>query len=129
MALFGMKTKSGTSKKGMEKAAEIAADLQKTAVATMKGDYAHVLRAPRITEKASFAMEGSAYVFDVSPDANKKLIGAAVESIYKVRPRKIRVVNTKPKHVRNMRTGKKGTKGGFKKAYVYLKRGESITIA
>ncbi|HWO07571.1 MAG TPA: 50S ribosomal protein L23 [Candidatus Paceibacterota bacterium] len=98
------------------------------AIAPMKGDYTHVLRNPRITEKASMAMGGSAYVFDVALDANKKQIMAAVHSVYKVKPRKVRVVNVKPKTVRNMRTGKRGMKGGFKKAYVYLNKGETISV-
>lgn len=99
------------------------------ASAPVKGDYAFILRSPRITEKASRAMEGSIYVFDVAPDANKKQIMSAVQSVYNVRPHKVAIVNTKPKATRNMRTGKKGMKGGFKKAYVFLKKGETITIA
>lgn len=95
----------------------------------MKNNNAHVLHSPRITEKASRAMEGSVYVFDVAKDANKREIIAAVQAVYKVKPRKVAIVNTKPKMTRNMRTGKKGMKGGFKKAYVYLNTGETITIA
>lgn len=122
-----MKTKKATSKQGADKAAEIATKLVAEA-SQMKGDYAHVLRSPRITEKASMAMEGSVYVFNVASDANKKQILAAVEKVYNVKPRKVAIVNTKSKTVRNMRTGKRGMKGGFKKAYVYLKAGETITI-
>jgi len=89
---------------------------------------AHILRSPRITEKASMHMERSAYVFDVTKEANKKQIAAAVFAIYKVKPRKVAIVNIKPKNVRNMRTGKSGVKGGGKKAYVYLNIGETITV-
>lgn len=124
-----MKTKKTTTKKGADKAAEIAAELTKGDAVHMKGDYAFVLRSPRITEKASMAMEGFVYVFDVAPEANKKQIMSAVQTVYKVKPRKVAIVNTKPKATRNMRTGKKGMKGGFKKAYVYLNKGETITIA
>jgi len=99
------------------------------APAPVKGDYAFVLRSPRITEKASRAMETNVYVFDVAPDANKKQIMSAVQSVYQVKPRKVSIVNAKPKATRNMRTGKKGQKPGFKKAYVFLKKGETITIA
>lgn len=121
MALFSRKTKKEESK------AEVAAVV--AVPTTIKGDYGHVLQSPRITEKASMAMEGSVYVFDVAPAANKKQIIAAVQSVYKVKPRKVAIVNVKPKSVRNMRTGKRGMKGGFKKAYVYLNKGETITIA
>ncbi len=120
MALFSRKTKKETP------VAEAAAPVS---VAPMKDTHAHVLRAPRITEKASMAMEGSVYVFDIATDANKKQVMAAVKSIYKVTPRKVAIVNLKPKEVRNMRTGKKGQKSGIKKAYVYLQKGETITIA
>jgi large subunit ribosomal protein L23 len=122
MALFSRKTKKEEAK--TDTSVAVAA-----AVPQMKGDYAFVLRAPRITEKASMAMEGFVYVFDVSPDANKKQIMSAMQAVYKVKPRKVAIVNTKPKSTRNMRTGKKGMKGGFKKAYVYLNKGETITIA
>ncbi len=121
MALFSRKTKKE----------DVIIETTPTAAApvTMKNNYAHVLHSPRITEKASMAMEGSVYVFDVASDANKKQILSAVQSVYKVKPRKVAIVNTKPKSTRNMRTGKKGMKGGFKKAYVYLQKGETITIA
>lgn len=122
MALFSRKKKEETQ-------AAAPATVAAAPALQAKGDYTFVLRSPRITEKASRAMEGSVYVFDVSPDANKKLVMAAVQGVYKVKPRKVAIVNTKPKMTRNMRTGKKGMKGGFKKAYVYLKKGETITIA
>ena len=69
------------------------------------------------------------YVFNVASDANKKQVIAAVQKVYNVKPRKVAILTTKPKVVRNMRTGKKGQKSGFKKAYVYLAKGETITIA
>lgn len=98
-------------------------------VVAAKGDHSFVLRNPRITEKASLAMEGFTYVFDVAPNANKKQIMAAVQQVYKVKPRKVAIVNVKPKTARNMRTGKYGMKGGLKKAYVHLEKGATITIA
>ena len=84
---------------------------------------------PRITEKATFAGGMSAYVFDVATSANKKQIASAVHAVYNVKPRKVRIVNVRSKIVRNMRTGKRGVKQGGKKAYVYLAKGETITIS
>jgi ribosomal protein L23 len=52
----------------------------------------------------------------------------AVKELYSVTPRKVAVVNVKSKERRNMRTGRVGVKRGGKKAYVYLKSGETITI-
>lgn len=92
------------------------------------GTLAHILIQPRITEKATLATGMNVYVFDVIPSASKQQIKAAVQSAYKVAPRKVRVVRVPTKSVRNMRTGQVGTKQGGKKAYVYLGKGETITI-
>jgi large subunit ribosomal protein L23 len=116
MALFS-RTKKNTEEKA------VAAMPHRTS------DYAHVLLNPRITEKATFAGNVSAYVFDVATSANKKEIASAVKAAYSVTPRAVRIVNIRPKMVRNMRTGKRGMKQGGKKAYVYLKKGETITLS
>lgn len=117
MALFSRKTK------------ETKTDAPKAEVARALPTHAAVLRSPRITEKATFMGGVSAYVFDVTTDANKKQIAEAVQNVYNVKPAKIRIVNIRRKLVRNMKTGKSGMKKGGKKAYVFLKKGETITIA
>lgn len=89
---------------------------------------ARVLAHPRITEKATGGIEKGVYVFDVAVDANKKQIKEAVKAMYKVDPVKVHVTTIATKKVRNMRTGIKGTKSGGKKAYVYLKKGDTISI-
>lgn len=122
MALFTRKTKA--TKKEADSHSSDA-----TVPSIHAQSLAHVLKSPRITEKASMAMEGFTYVFDVAPTANKREIMAAIKSVYKVEPRKVAIVNTKPKATRNMRTGKSGLKGGGKKAYVFLEKGQTITIA
>lgn len=91
--------------------------------------YAHILRNPRITEKATVNALMSSYVFDVAPKATKREVMFAVKELYKVTPRKITIAAIPRKTVRSPRTGKEGVKGGGKKAYVYLKKGETITIA
>jgi ribosomal protein L23 len=52
-----------------------------------------------------------------------------VSALYNVKPRMVHIVNIRPKAVRNARTGKSGMKSGGKKAYVYLAKGETITIS
>jgi ribosomal protein L23 len=121
MALFSRKTTKTTETK--------ADATPVVSTAGLPQSVAHVLHNPRITEKASMAMEGFVYTFDVASDSNKKQIMAAVKAVYKVTPRKVAIVNVKPKAMRNMRTGKKGMRGGVKKAYVFLNKGETITIA
>lgn len=123
MALFSRTDKQKETKKA-------AATAPKASTApVMKADYAHVLLRPRITEKATDVTSGGVYVFDVAVSTNKKEIMSAVKVVYGVQPRQVRIVNVRPKTVRNMRTGKRGTKSGGKKAYVYLKKGDSITIS
>ena len=123
MALF---SRNKNTKK--EAAAAAAPAASETKAVHIPAGVAHVLMNPRITEKASMAMEGFVYVFEVAQNANKRQISEAVQAVYKVKPRKVAIVNVKPKEVRNMRTGKKGMRGGMKKAYVYLEKGATITI-
>lgn len=88
-----------------------------------------VLRSPRITEKASLLAMKNVIVFDVAPDATKRDIIAAVKKSYKVTPKSVRMIGVPSKTVRHMKTGRTGVKGGGKKAYVYLKAGDSISLA
>ena len=92
-------------------------------------DVSHVLRHARITEKATMHSGAGVYTFDISESANKSDVIAAVRALYKVTPRKVAVVTVPSKVRRNMRTGKVGVKRGGKKAYVYLKKGETITMS
>jgi len=124
MALFG-------NKKEEKKEADVSAvkSVQSNQSQVLsKEDVAHVLLSPRITEKATDVQERGVYVFDVARNSNKNQIKKAVQQLYKVEPRKVRVVALPYKSVRHARTGKMGVKGGGKKAYVYLKEGDSISV-
>lgn len=121
MALFSKKT-TDTKKKAVNTAVTVGTVSTKT-------DYAHVLTNPRITEKATDAQKANVYVFDISPRATKRDIIRAIGQIYKVSPVKVNVVTYPSKIKRSPRTGKTGVKGGGRKAYVYLKKGETITVA
>jgi large subunit ribosomal protein L23 len=83
-----------------------------------------IIKNPRITEKASFASEQNVYTFDISQSANKTEIKKAIFSLYKVHPIKINVLRVPKK--KNMYKGKAGTRGGGRKAFVYLKKGDKI---
>ncbi len=87
-----------------------------------------VLLRPRLTEKAVDMMDKNVYVFDVSLRANKVMIKTAIKDVYKVEPIKIAIVNGKSKKKRSPKTGKIGTTSAGKKAYIYLKDGDSISI-
>jgi len=87
-----------------------------------------VILRPRLTEKAVNMMEKNVYVFNVSLRANKVMIKTAIKEVYGVEPVKIAITSIKTKKKRSPKTGKIGTKSGGKKAYVYLKKGDSIAI-
>lgn len=86
-----------------------------------------VLISPRMTEKAAIAQnKQNVYVFNVSKDATKKTVEQSIKAEYKVTPLKVRMttIADKPKFYR----GRKTVKRGGKKAYVYLKKGETIAM-
>lgn len=80
---------------------------------------------PRITEKGSDVLQrNNAYVFDVLRKASKQDIMASVRTLYGVNPVKVRTVPVLSKTV--FVRGKYGQTSRGKKAYVYLKKGDSI---
>jgi ribosomal protein L23 len=113
---------------GGEKVAAPAERTNNVAAPDRNGGAAGVLQNPRITEKATMHSGEGVYTFDVADSATKRDILKAVRSLYSVSPRKVAIVRVPKKWKRNARTGKRGMQGGGKKAYVYLKKGETITI-
>ena len=90
----------------------------------MKKDLNNVILRPHITEKATITSEKSVYVFVVDSRSTKSLIGKSFEGKYKISPIKISTVTIPAKNV--FVRGKKGSKAGYKKAYIYLKPGTKI---
>ncbi len=88
---------------------------------------AGILLRPRITEKATNEAAKNVYTFDVATTANKKLIAEAMKDVYGVTPKDVKVVTIPKKHVVSRRGIHGYTKGG-KKAYVYLKKGDTIEL-
>lgn len=82
--------------------------------------------APHITEKATFLGEKNAYVFKVEPEFNKIMVRQAIKKQYNVEPRKVRIINVPGKTVFIRR--RQAQKAGYKKAIVYLKKGEKIAF-
>jgi large subunit ribosomal protein L23 len=97
---------------------------QKQAVAVVSLPAKDVLVHPHITEKASLLAEQNAYTFEVTESANKTEVAKAVKAIYKVTPKKVRIVYSPGKRV--FVRGNWGVKQGAKKAIVYLKKGDTI---
>ena len=123
MALFGKK-KNTEKKEAIAPAAPVTAASSET----MGRDISTILKHARITEKASMHQGLGVYTFDIARSATKRDVMQAVRALYKVTPRSVRVVTVPTKSRRNARTGKLGMTGGGKKAYVYLKKGDSITF-
>jgi large subunit ribosomal protein L23 len=91
-------------------------------------DISSVLVRPRITEKATAQAEKNVYVFEVMPSASKRDVREAVTAVYKVHPVKIHIVRVPPRKVVSRLRGSRGTRAGYKKAYVYLKEGDRIEV-
>jgi ribosomal protein L23 len=130
MALFSRKQNKDTkpARPGKE-AAPATAAAAPTPRPLAHAGVANVLSHARITEKASMVAAAGVYTFDISASATKRDVMQAVKALYGVSPRKVAVVTVKSKTRRNARTGKSGVKKGGRKAYIYLKSGETITIA
>lgn len=88
-----------------------------------------VLIAPWFSEKALIGTEKGVYVFSVPKSATKAEIAGAVQAIYNVVPKKIRVLSLPAKR-KSLRTRQGfGTTSARHKAYVYLNKGDSIQLA
>ncbi len=79
---------------------------------------------PRVTEKAGLLSQAGIYTFEVRTDANIKQISAAITAAYKVTPVRINIAPIKSKAM--FVRGRKGKTVAGKKAYVTLKKGETI---
>ena len=85
-----------------------------------------VIVSPVITEKSTMASESNQVVFNVSPDATKPEIKAAVESLFSVKVKAVNTLTRKGK-VKRFR-GIKGRQSDVKKAVVTLADGQSIDV-
>ena len=92
------------------------------------GRLAYALKSPWFSEKALIGTDQGVYVFKVPASATKPEIKAAVEKFYNVVPRQIRIVNL-PAKMKSLRTRRgTGTRARRHKAYVYLKKGDTIQL-
>jgi len=85
-----------------------------------------VIVKPILTEKVKSLEKDGVYGFLVQKNARKKLIREAVEKIFNVKVKKVRIINVKLKKRQFLR--KEGKKSGYKKALVFLEKGEKIEI-
>ena len=93
-----------------------------------KKDVSAILLRPRITEKSTLQAEKKVFVFEVVPRATKSDVREAIQKVYDVTPRKINMVKIPSKKIRVKNRNTFGRKPGGKKAFVYLKEGDSLDI-
>lgn len=85
---------------------------------------------PVITEKASRLVENKkpVYAFHIDPKLNKQEVKKMIKKQYGVTPTKVAIINL-PKKTVIKRGQRPGAKPGARKALVYLKAGDKITLA
>jgi large subunit ribosomal protein L23 len=90
-------------------------------------DHYQVIKRPLITEKGMQSNEEhNTVVFQVDPRANKLLIKQAIEALFQVKVLEVNTLNMRGQKKRvRMREGKKPD---WKKAYVTLREGDTITF-
>ena len=84
-----------------------------------------VIKRPIVTEKGVAKKDNERTLcFEVAPDANKTLVKAAVEQLFKVKVAEVRTATFDGKLRRRGRFA--GYRSDWKKAYVKLKAGEKV---
>ena len=86
-----------------------------------------VILRPIVTEKSTRGAEQNKVVFEISRDANKTDVKAAVEAIFGVKVTKVNTINVEGK-VKRFR-GRTGQRQDWRKAVVTLAAGQIIDVA
>jgi large subunit ribosomal protein L23 len=122
MALFSR------SKKIEESAVEKTVSAPAVQARATDANLSSVIVKPRITEKAVRLGEQNVYTFVVRRDATKRDVTAAIKALYNVTPVNVNIVNKTPRQYKSKAKNRVLTEKGMKKAYVYLKKGDSISL-
>lgn len=122
MALFSRKKKADA-----EVQTPVVGKVAPKALSTDR-DLTSVIAGPRITEKAVGLGDHNVYTFNIRRGATKFLIRDAVKALYGVTPVKVNIVNKKPATRLSGSRNRMVKVAGEKKAYVYLKKGDTINL-
>jgi large subunit ribosomal protein L23 len=87
-----------------------------------------VIVGPRLTEKTVAQGDRNVYAFVVRRDATKFLVRDAIKALYSVTPVKVNIVNKLPAMRLSGSKNRLVKVPGMKKAYVYLKKGDTINL-
>ncbi|VAW29943.1 hypothetical protein MNBD_BACTEROID07-578 [hydrothermal vent metagenome] len=127
MALFSKDTKkTEEAKKSVVKTSSKKA---REATPALKARAAVVITAPWISEKALIGTDKGVYVFAIPRTVTKLDVSRAIETLYKVVPRKVHVVNLPGKRVSSRTRRGTAIRARRRKAYVYLAKGDTIQFA
>lgn len=120
MAIFNRKKEEEKEKKEKDQPASFSLPESGDA-----GSY-QLVESPHLTEKGVGFSQLNKYSFKVSGRANKLEIKKAVEKLYKVKVKKVNMLNAPSKFRRLGRQS--GRRAGYKKAIVTLNRGYKIDL-
>ncbi len=120
MALFGKKKEAPVEKAVTAKAA-------KPGLST-NHNLSDILVKPHFTEKSMKLGDKNVYTFEVKRDATKFQVRDAVKALYNVTPVKVNIVNKLPAKRLKGSSNRMVHVPGVKKAYVYLKKGDTINL-
>ena len=123
MALFGKKKEQ--PKKELKEEATEKRETAKIGLPEGKDPrFYKIIEKPVVTEKAVSLSGNNKYVFRVWQKTNKVEVRKAIEKLYDVKVRDVRIINTLGK---KRQVGRfEGWKPGFKKAVVTLEKGYAI---
>ena len=124
MALFSRKQNAENKEAGTA----VATTKEVSKAMSIDRNLSNVISGLRITEKAVKQGDQNVYTFNVRRDATKFLVRDAVKALYNVTPVKVNIVNKKPAHRLSGSKNRMVKVAGAKKAYVYLKKGDTINL-
>ncbi len=128
MALFGKKQNTDETTSSTQAPAKTGAGSAPKHTISGGKVAAQVLLRPRVTEKATLQNDQNTYVFEVPQEVTKRDVKAAVYELFKVVPKSVTIVRMRPQTYEARMRRRKGQKSGFKKAYVHLKKGETMDV-
>ncbi len=123
MALFSRKEKAKDAPEVAKKEVVNISKARKTDL-----DLSSVINGPRITEKAVSLGENNVYTFNIKRGSTKYQVFDAVKAVYGVTPVKVNIVNKQPALRLSGSKNRMVKVAGQKKAYVYLKKGDTINL-
>lgn len=124
MALFSRKEKAPAS----EATAEVKVATPKKRAVVTDYDLSRVIVSPRLTEKSVAQGDKNVYTFTIAASATKFQVRDAIKALYSVTPVKVNIVNKRPAVRLSGSKNRLVKVPGMKKAYVYLKKGDTINL-